>query len=139
MRLRDILPRAGWTMIAFAGLGAGATVALVTDVSGRSSSAEAATAASQRDLATAHCRVAAIPAQAQSPEAMKAYEDAEPPLWNDLGSLSYAISTKSAEAQSYFNQGLRFTVNFNHAEARRAFRKAQRLDPTCAMCFLARR
>ncbi len=137
MRLRDILPRAGWTMIAFAGLGAGATVALVTDVSGRSSSAEPVTASSQRDLATAHCRVAAIPAQAQSPEAMKAYEDAEPPLWNDLGSLSYAISTKSAEAQSYFNQGLRFTVNFNHAEARRAFRKAQRLDPTCAMCFLA--
>ena len=45
MRLRDILPRAGWTMIAFAGLGAGATVALVTDVSGRSSSAEAANAA----------------------------------------------------------------------------------------------
>ena len=136
MRLRDFLPRAGWTMIAFAGLGAGATVALVTDVSGRSSSAEAATAASQRDLATAHCRVAAIPAQAQSPEAMKAYEDAEPPLWNDLGSLSYPISTKSAEAQSYFDQGLRFAVNFNHAEARRAFRKAQSLDPTCAMCFL---
>ena len=71
MRLRDILPRAGWTMIAFAGLGAGATVALVTDVSGRSSSAEPVTASSQRDLATAHCRVAAVPAQAQSPEASR--------------------------------------------------------------------
>ena len=45
-------------------------------------------------------------------------------------------TTKSTEAQRYFDQGLRWAANFNHAEARRAFRKAQRLDPTCAMCFV---
>ena len=26
-------------------------------------------------------------------------------------------------------------AGFNHAESVRAFRAAQRLDPTCAMCF----
>ena len=56
-------------------------------------------------------------------------------MWSDLGTLSYPITTKSKEAQSYFDQGLKMATNFNHAEARRAFRKAQRLDPTCAMCF----
>src|SRR5262249_28416944 len=36
---------------------------------------------------------------------------------------------------AYFDQGLRLTYAFNHGEAQRAFRKAQRLDPACAMCF----
>ncbi|WP_353646902.1 hypothetical protein [Mesorhizobium sp. WSM2239] len=67
---------------------------------------------------------------------MKAYEEAEPPLWSGLGTLTYPITTKSKEAQSYFDQGLRMAANFNHAEAGRAFRKAQRLDPDCAMCFV---
>ena len=34
-----------------------------------------------------------------------------------------------------FNQGLRLTYAFNHSEVQRAFRKAQKLDPDCAMCF----
>src|SRR4029079_16217947 len=86
--------------------------------------------------AGANCVIAGPPAKSGSAEAAKAYEDAEPPLWNNLGTLAYPISAKSAEAQSYFDQGLRLAANFNHAEARRAFRKAQRLDPNCAMCFL---
>src|SRR4030095_15862452 len=45
------------------------------------------------------------------------------------------ISTPSAEAQVYFNQGLRLAYAFNHGEAQRTFRKAQKLDPSCAMCF----
>jgi len=40
-----------------------------------------------------------------------------------------------AAAQVYFDQGLRLTYAFNHEEAQRAFRKAQTLDPDCAMCF----
>jgi len=58
-----------------------------------------------------------------------------PPLFDDLGALTYPITTTSAEAQDYFDQGLRLSFAFNHAEARRAFQEAQRLDPTCAMCF----
>jgi tetratricopeptide (TPR) repeat protein len=57
------------------------------------------------------------------------------PLYDDLGHLTYPISTKHELAQRYFDQGLRLTYAFNHDEARRAFREAQRLDPSCAMCY----
>ena len=30
---------------------------------------------------------------------------------------------------------MRLTYGFNHAEAARAFRAAQQLDPSCAMCY----
>jgi hypothetical protein len=58
-----------------------------------------------------------------------------PPLWDGLGDLSYPITTSSDMAQRYFDQGLRLTYAFNHAEAYRAFKQAQALDPGCAMCF----
>lgn len=61
--------------------------------------------------------------------------ETEVPLWPDLGSLSYPITTKSSLAQRYFDQGLMLAFGFNHAEARRSFQAAQRLDPFCAMCF----
>src|SRR3954466_9762349 len=64
-----------------------------------------------------------------------AFADSDPPLWDGLGSLAYKITTASPAAQSYFDQGLRLTHAFNHEEAQRAFRKAQKLDPDCAMCF----
>src|SRR5689334_6552830 len=63
------------------------------------------------------------------------YEEAEPPLFTNLGTHHWPITTASDEAQRFFDQGLRLAYGFNHAEARRAFRQAQRLDATCAMCF----
>jgi tetratricopeptide (TPR) repeat protein len=57
------------------------------------------------------------------------------PLYDNLGDLSYPITTKNPLAQRYFDQGLRLTYAFNHAEALRAYREAQRLDPTCAACY----
>jgi tetratricopeptide (TPR) repeat protein len=60
---------------------------------------------------------------------------ADPPLWEGLGNLSYPITTDKEMAQRYFDQGLRLAYAFNHGEAYRAFRKAQELDPGCAMCF----
>jgi tetratricopeptide (TPR) repeat protein len=63
------------------------------------------------------------------------FADTDPPIWDGLGSLTYKITTASAQAQAYFDQGLRLTYGFNHEEAERAFRKAQKLDPDCAMCF----
>ncbi|MEZ5933373.1 MAG: hypothetical protein R3F54_15765 [Alphaproteobacteria bacterium] len=62
-------------------------------------------------------------------------DDPGPELWNNLGDHSFAITTGVPEAQAFFDQGLRLSYAFNHAEAVRAFRKAQRLDPDCAMCF----
>lgn len=133
MRLRDYPRRAGWMALAFTGFGAGAAFALVT-------SPEAPPASLAKAVVSAgpHCRMAAtMPVPEQMGQAIKTYEEAEPPLWDNLGTLSYPISTNNALAQSYFDQGLRQAANFNHAEARRAFRKAQRLDPNCAMCFAA--
>jgi tetratricopeptide (TPR) repeat protein len=57
------------------------------------------------------------------------------PLYRDLGTLAFPIQTTSARAQRYFNQGLRLSFAFNHAEAQRAFQAAQKLDPGCAACF----
>jgi len=64
-----------------------------------------------------------------------AFADTEPPLWTGLGSVTYTVSTTNERAQAYFDQGLRLAYAFNHGEAQRAFRMAQKLDPNCAMCF----
>ena len=60
---------------------------------------------------------------------------ADQPMIPGLGTRSFKITTKSKQAQEYFDQGLRLAWNFNHAEAQRAFKKAQGLDPSCAMCY----
>jgi tetratricopeptide (TPR) repeat protein len=57
------------------------------------------------------------------------------PLYKDLGNHHHRISTQNRKAQQYFDQGLRLTYGFNHAEAIRSFRAAQVADPQCAMCF----
>lgn len=57
------------------------------------------------------------------------------PLFDDIGDYHAPISTTSATAQQYFDQGLTLTYGFNHAEAVRSFRAAQAADPACAMCF----
>jgi len=62
-------------------------------------------------------------------------ESARPVRYDTLGSYSHKISTSSAEAQRWFDQGLRLVYAFNHHEGQRAFREAARLDPTCAMCY----
>jgi tetratricopeptide (TPR) repeat protein len=64
-----------------------------------------------------------------------AFAETEPPLWPGLGPITYKITTANERAQAYFDQGLRLAYAFNHAEAQRAFRMAQKLDPDCAMCF----
>ena len=51
------------------------------------------------------------------------------PRLQNLGSHTFPVSTKNAEAQAFMNQGLNLAYAFNHAEARRAFREAARLDP----------
>jgi tetratricopeptide (TPR) repeat protein len=63
------------------------------------------------------------------------FADSDPPLWEGLGSVTYKVTTTNPDAQKFFDQGLRLAYAFNHDEARRSFRKAQRLDPECAMCF----
>ncbi len=57
------------------------------------------------------------------------------PLFDDLGAYHSAITTRSMQAQHYFDQGLTLIYAFNHAEAIRSFREAARLDPNCAMAW----
>src|SRR6266849_1121607 len=75
------------------------------------------------------------PAEMKAAMPAPAFADRDPPLWEGLGPVSYKISTSRPDAQAYFDQGLRLAYAFNHAEAQRAFRKAQKLDPSCVMCF----
>ena len=57
------------------------------------------------------------------------------PLFDGMGTYHRDISTASPAAQKYFDQGMVLAFGFNHAESIRSFKAAQRLDPTCAMCF----
>ncbi len=57
------------------------------------------------------------------------------PLYDNLGTYSRPISTKSPQAQKYFDQGLRLLYAFNHAEAIRSFTEAARLSKDCIMCL----
>lgn len=55
------------------------------------------------------------------------------PIFPGLGPHTRKVTTRSAEAQRYFDQGLNFYFGFQHSGALRAFREAARLDPACAM------
>jgi tetratricopeptide (TPR) repeat protein len=57
------------------------------------------------------------------------------PLYDNLGAYHHAITTRSPEAQKYFDQGFTLSYAFNHAEAIRSFRQGIALDPDCAMCY----
>jgi len=57
------------------------------------------------------------------------------PLFKGLGAFHHKISTRNKLTQRYFDQGIKLTFGFNHAEAMRSFREAIRLDPHCAMCW----
>jgi tetratricopeptide (TPR) repeat protein len=50
-----------------------------------------------------------------------------------MSSHHHPVSTTNAEAQKFFDQGLRFVYAFNHDEAIRSFKEASRLDPNLAM------
>jgi tetratricopeptide (TPR) repeat protein len=74
-------------------------------------------------LAQAHC---SPPADAQAP-ALPAH------LLEGMGESPFPISTKSAEAQKFFNQGMAQMHSFWAREAERSFRQAAQLDPTAPM------
>ncbi len=72
-----------------------------------------------------------LPKGAAAPRA-----EERPPLYENLGRFAWArVGPSTQEARAYFDQGYRLGWGFNHAEAARAFRAAQDLDPTCAMCL----
>lgn len=58
-----------------------------------------------------------------------------PMLMPGLGEVHHPVSTKSREAQQFFDQGLKLVFGFNHDEARRSFERAAELDPKLAMAW----
>jgi tetratricopeptide (TPR) repeat protein len=78
---------------------------------------------------------AGIPAaRAAAQGAAEPDDTAEVPLYDNLGSHGYRVTTGAERAQRYFDQGLRLLYAFNHAEAVRAFAEGERIDSACAMC-----
>jgi tetratricopeptide (TPR) repeat protein len=56
-------------------------------------------------------------------------------LITGYGNWQHPVSTKNAQAQAFFDQGLRLIYAFNHDEAARSFQRAAELDPKLAMAY----
>jgi tetratricopeptide (TPR) repeat protein len=56
-------------------------------------------------------------------------------LYAVLGPFSRKITTRSPEAQAFFDQGVKLVYSFTLQEGARSFREAQKRDPECAMCY----
>ena len=76
-----------------------------------------------------HVHYAAPASQQPSPTGALA------PRLQNLGPHTFPVSTRNRTAQQFVSQGLNLAYAFNHAEARRAFREAARLDPNLAMAY----
>ncbi len=57
------------------------------------------------------------------------------PLFDGMGNHHREVTTSSAMAQKYFDQGLIWMLAFNHDEAIRAYQQAAAFDPNCAMAW----
>ncbi len=74
---------------------------------------------------------------AQQPEYPPGFDEPMP-LHHDgrgLGPFSRPVTTTSAKAQLYFDQGMQLLYAFDPNGAARSFREAWKLDPDCAMCY----
>lgn len=63
------------------------------------------------------------------------YSQRTAPLFENLGSYHYPVTTNSELAQKYFDQGLILAYGFNHREAFRSFKEATIIDPNCGMGY----
>jgi tetratricopeptide (TPR) repeat protein len=126
-----LLTLLGGNIVTLAGAGAGATAADISAPFVGPDFPVCHTSNMMLRLAQTEVPRAEMSAASSAP----AFAVTEPPLWTGLGSITYKITTTNERAQAYFDQGLRLAYAFNHAEAQRAFRMAQKLDPDCAMCF----
>jgi tetratricopeptide (TPR) repeat protein len=59
----------------------------------------------------------------------------DPVLLDGLGFAGIEADSANREVRAWFAQGVRLIYAFDEIEAVRSFRKAQQLDPNCALCF----
>ncbi|WP_454785342.1 tetratricopeptide repeat protein [Legionella sp. WA2024007413] len=57
------------------------------------------------------------------------------PVFDNLGSFHFNVSTNNKSAQKFFNQGMVLFYGFEWGESARSFKEAMRLDPQCGMCY----
>lgn len=82
--------------------------------------------------------VLAISCSAQeisSTRATPATAPANAALYPGFGGYARKVTTRSPEAQRWFDQGIQLLYGFNHDEAIRSFEKAAAIDPSCAMAW----
>ena len=129
MQLSRFLVPAAFTAVLLAPTHSPApTTALSTDISELFDPAAMARSACGRDRAPSWLNAAFANTPAPQPPLSKR-------RWDGLSSLTYKITTTSAEAQAFFDQGLRLVYAFNPGEAIASFRAGSAADPNCAMCF----
>src|SRR5712691_4922852 len=58
------------------------------------------------------------------------------PLRDGIGRANQRVTTSSAEAQAFYDQGLAYLHSYVWIEAARSFHQALRLDPNLAMAYL---
>lgn len=68
-------------------------------------------------------------------ERLENTEGRKVPILKGLLSHNFPVTTKSHDAQEYFNQGLVLAYGFDHADAEVSFLEAARHDPDCAMAY----
>lgn len=79
--------------------------------------------------------IAVTRATAQEVEYPAGFEEEATYYSEALGPLTRPITTTSARAQRFFDQGVQMMYAFTPLRAARSFRQAQREDPDCAICF----
>src|SRR5687767_12679100 len=78
-------------------------------------------------------RSSADPTAPPSVAAPSATDGSAPAMhyFDNLGSYGRKITTSNADAQRWFDQGLRLLYGFNHQAAQRSFAEAAKADPSC--------
>ncbi len=81
----------------------------------------------QDDPHAAHMNVGYVPREVlEKPVTLK----------SNIGKISEPVSTKSADAQAFYNQGVAYLHSYVWVEAGRSFHQAVRLDPNLAMAWV---
>ncbi|WP_298505678.1 hypothetical protein [uncultured Maribacter sp.] len=57
------------------------------------------------------------------------------PLFKNLGNLHFPVTVENKRTQDFFDQGVKLSYAFNHAEGHRSFMEAARLEPKTAMPY----
>jgi tetratricopeptide (TPR) repeat protein len=78
---------------------------------------------------------ACVVAVAQAHDTHSAPAEKPATLMTGIGTLHHPVSTKNAQAQQFFDQGLRLIFAFNHDEAARSFKQAAVLDPKLGIAY----